>query len=324
MKKIISYLFVISLFVVLLTTRSYSGQGTSFPYNYNDSLLFDGAEENSDVINISDYSCSFVVNFGHHAWGDVLQRKIMQICGQPDTTWELKKNVELKATDMLAEGSKVMTEYDGEVSILMKTGSSSGDVITEFYLAGNSELELPRLTDLCNALKKKMDPGQITIDFNKGKIFYKINKEVDNILQDWHDLSHDAGLIIVHAYNSVIDHVNTQFSVEVTQVGDDTVDVIKVYEGSAKIKLKTAPPPGKNNTKEQIDQLNEDFKNGKITKEDYQSKLMEITQKLTSSATDMLPQDVEAGNKCTVTKNSLKVEPIESNDDHWWENIGKK
>jgi hypothetical protein len=319
MKKIL-YLFIPMLFL-MLSSSSYSGQGTPFAYNDNDSLLFDGANENVNLVNIADYSCRIVVDQAHGAKGDIVVKKVENICGQPDTVWEIKKNVTLKPGDMLAEGSEVKTDAKGEASMIMIIGPAGGEALSEFAIGHNSTIGLPNLDQLCSAIKKKIDPGQLTIDFNKGNFFYKSsNQYVNQFLQAWHD----AGSVVMHGVNSVIGHVNTQFSVEVSGEGDNAVDIVKVYEGSVNIKLKTAPPSSKNNTKERIDQLNDDFKNGKITKEEYQSKLMEITQNLTTTATDMLPQDVEAGNKCTVTKSSLKVEPIESNDDRWWEDVISK
>ncbi|MGA2668752.1 MAG: hypothetical protein ABSF32_07510 [Ignavibacteria bacterium] len=320
--------FIIFFALVFISVSIYSNP-KHIPVFYNgdrDSLLFDGAEESSDVIKISDESCRIIVNYAVDASGEILKRKISNICGQRDTGWVAKHADTLKARDMLQEGTAVKTGPNGEISILLITGDSKADVITEFALGPNSTLNLPILTDLCTAMKKKLDIGQMKVDLKKGKILVNMGEKANQIIQDLHQLTHDVGLMVFNTANSIINDLHTQFSIEVSASGNDTADIIKVYEGKVKVSVPyTGQNKGEGKSKAQeMQQLTQDYKDGKITMEELQKKLKEETQNMVNTAENILPVTVEVGNKCTNSNGVLKVEPIESNDDRWWENIINK
>ena len=48
---------------------------------------------------------------------------------------------------------------------------------------------------------------------------------------------------------------------------------------------------------------------------------MEYQEQANTQLAEIQPVTVEPGYKCIATKNSLKLEPIESNDDRWWEKL---
>ena len=325
MKKFTPYLFVSILFMVFSMSAN-AAPRINFFFNNNDSLLFDGEEESYDVIKLSDASCRIIVNYAVDASGEILKRKISNICGERDTGWVAKHADTLKARDMLQEGTTVKTGPNGEISILMITGDSKADVITEFALGPNSTLNLPILTDLCTAMQKKLDIGQMKVDLKKGKIFVNMGEKANQIIQDFHRLSHDVGLMVFNTANSIVNDLHTQFSIEVSTDGNDTSDIIKVYEGKVKVSVPyTGQHKGEGKTKAQeMQQLTQDYKDGKITMEELQKKMKEATQNMVNTAENMLPVTVEVGNKCTNSNGVLKIEPIESSDDRWWESIINK
>jgi hypothetical protein len=324
MKKIISIVFFIFLYLVL-NSISYSGQGTPFSYNDNDSLLFDGAEENSEYMDAPDDNCFVMVEFADGATGDIWKQSIKKVCGVPDTVWEKKLNVKLEAGNALVEGSKVKTDANGRVSLFFFNSVTRGAGWT-IRLGPNTDFDLPRMDDFCTALKNKATaPAPVNVDFKIGKIFVKMGEDFEKLMNDYNQLTTATEIMVVHTVSTMIDHFYTQFSVEVNTTGSDTTEIIRVYDGSVTVKptKKSSREADSKSKAKEMQQLTVDYQNGKITKEEMQQKLQELTQNIENNANQMLPVTVEAGNKCTSANGTLKVEPIESNDDRWWENIGK-
>ncbi len=310
------------LFFTVLHSVSFSGQGHPFLYGDNDSLLFDSDEDNAGLIHLTDNMCRIVVNYAQDATGNVLRQKIEPICGIPDTAWILKENVKLKQTDMLEEGSTIKTGPNGEVSVLLVSGNSNADYVAEFALGPNSTMQLPHLSDLCRSVSSHQEPGPLGFYMKGGKLYYNLGPEMNKIMTDYKNFGHDAGLFIFHTGQSIIDHINTELTIDISVSGSDTTDVLKVYEGSATVKCTKSS--GSHPTGEDAQKLMEDYRNGKITAEEMQKKLKELTQNLETSANDQLPVTVDAGSKCTSLNGKMNVEPIESGDDHWWESIMNK
>ena len=326
------YKFALTLFFtffLLNVNSSYSHP--RFSGGDNDSLLFDGEEEYTEIpYQPADDECQVVVVDAPCATGDIYVTKIGSVCGVKDTIIREKKDQVLKNGDILVPGSIIRTcpadlpdkknaVENTVIAIVLTSGGKPVPFNVE--LAPNSDLIIFDPSATCNALKRKnFEP--VKVKLNKGKMYSNVSDDIRASLivigEQVEQAIQSTGMTIVGAYNTVIEHVHTKFSVEINTDGTDTVDIIRVYEGSATVKLAKSPPSNKNENKEQIDQLQKDYKDGKITMQEFKDKLQELTQNMTKKAMDTVPVEVTAGNKCTATNHSLTVEPIEPDDVQWW------
>jgi len=72
---------------------------------------------------------------------------------------------------------------------------------------------------------------------------------------------------------------------------------------------------------QQMKQLPQDYKDGKITMDELTAKMQEYNDRIKYINEHMNPVKVDPGNKCIITKSMLNVETIESGDEKWWEKI---
>ena len=318
--------------VFILGTKSNFAYHPKFSGGDNDSLLFDGEEEYTDIPYrpADDDECQVVVVDAPCARGDIYVKKIGSVCGVKDTIIREKKDQVLKNGDILVPGSIIKTcpadlpdkknaVENTVIAIVLTSGGKPVPFNVE--LAPNSDLIIFDPSATCNALKRKnFEP--VKVKLNKGKMYSNISDDIRASLivigEQVEQAIQSMGMTLVGAYNTVIEHVHTKFSVEINTDGTDTVDIIRVYEGSATVKLAKSPPSNKNENKDQIDQLQKDYKDGKITMQEFKDKLQDLTQNMTKKALDIVPVEVTAGNKCIATNHSLTVSPIETDDDQWW------
>jgi pyruvate/2-oxoglutarate dehydrogenase complex dihydrolipoamide acyltransferase (E2) component len=185
-------------------------------------------------------------------------------------------------------------------------------------------MQLPSLKDICKALKDKK-PGPVEkIKLEKGVTYIEILKDAEKLIKDISiksdEIQKEYNPIFYHAVHTIVRHLMTKFSIEIVQSGSDTIDVIKVYEGSVEVSMqKIAESSDADEMAKKMEQLAQDMQEGKISPEELQRKVMEYKEQMEKEVSDVQPVVIEAGNKCTATKNSLKVEPIEENDDRWWD-----
>lgn len=330
MKKVLSFLFI-----VMLLVSSYNYSNSPRPkiiFGWDkDSLLFDGEEEYTEIpYKPADDQCQIVVVDAPCARGDIYVTKIGSVCGVKDTIIREKKDQMLKNGDILVPGSIIRTcpsdlphqKNAIENTVIAVVLTSGGTPVPlNFELAPNSEFIIFDPSATCSAIKKKnFEP--VKVKLKKGKMYSNITDDIRASLivigEQVEQAIREEGLSLVSTFNSIIGHMHTKYSVEISTEGSDTIDIIKVYEGSATVKLAKSPPSNKNENKEQIDQLQKDLKDGKITAQEFGAKLKELTQNMTNKAIEVVPVEVPAGSKCTATNHSLKVEPIESDDVQWW------
>ncbi|MFI5144247.1 MAG: hypothetical protein ACHQJ4_01505 [Ignavibacteria bacterium] len=323
--------FTITLFIAFILNVNPNHAHPRFSGGDNDSLLFDGEEEYTEIpYKPADDQCQVVVVDAPCARGDIYVTKIGSVCGVKDTIIREKKDQVLKNGDILVPGSIIRTcpadlpdkknaVENTVVAVVLTSGGKPVPLNVE--LAPNTDFIIFDPSVTCNALKnKKFEP--VKVKLNKGKMYSNISDDIRASLivvgEQAEQFGQVMGLTVVGAFNSIIDHINTKFSVEINTDGTDTVDIIRVYEGSATVKLAKSPPSNKNENKEQIDQLQKDYKDGKLTAQEFGDKMKELSQNMTKKALDIVPVEVTAGNKCTATNHSLTVEPIETDDVQWW------
>jgi hypothetical protein len=205
----------------------------------------------------------------------------------------------LKANDVLLAGYVVKTEDDGALLLGFKDGS-------EIVIGPDTKLAIPR--DYCKYESsynlELIDDGKITIR-SSGKTTLNITTR-----------------------RSVSSNKKTQYTVEIVKDGDKTTDILKVYEGSVEFRQNFQGEGFKKGTKdreEEMKKLNEDLQSGKITKEEFAKKMLEIQNKIKEdTSTD--PNyfvTVNAGYMSSITDANKPTdpEPFDTNADRWWEDM---
>jgi hypothetical protein len=118
--------------------------------------------------------------------------------------------------------------------------------------------------------------------------------------------------------SSVI-HTKTKYTHEVLYRDGDTVDVIRVYDGSVEVTVTSIEFFDEVTKAQDMLKIAQDFQNGKITAEEFQAKTTEYTAGLKDQTELGKPVMVDAGSKCTVTRKGITVEPLGSGDSPWQE-----
>lgn len=282
MKKIIITIFLFSAGCLFAQAGSFGG---------HDSLLFDGSTTQPHVYK---YDCYVAVV---KARGKVMgSRRIVEtetICGETETGERFKWD-DISEPDLTKIGDSIVTGADGYVTLMVveSTNLEIGTYkkIHTVTMAPNSKLTI-----------KDCDPYHETNLFN-GKTYIQGKKD-------------GSMKFNVHTDISFTEPEGTVYSVEKTTAGD----IIRVYEGSVNVKIRKSDAKDIKDVTQQMQQLNEDFKNGKITQEEMIAKSKELTEKMTKGMESMkVSVKVEAGSQVTVGDVIGPVVPIE-NESSWWE-----
>ena len=106
------------------------------------------------------------------------------------------------------------------------------------------------------------------------------------------------------------------------QSGNDTTDILKVYEGSVKFQMVFRNGANKKveNKGAEIKKLFDDYQGGNLSVEEYTKRVQELQQGMVEA----LPKDaisVGAGyqSKITNSGNPTDAEPFNTNENRWWE-----
>lgn len=291
MKKIILAIGIFLIYQKLsASTLTFSGD--------HDSLIFDGSNKSSSINILSDDRCTYhVFNVSGDVRGTVMWDTTEYICGEKEkyTVYRKQRPHEF---DLLKPGDTVFTGADGKIRIDFTYYDVGKEYNVNNYavLGPNSMLILPP----CQSL-----PIDSKLKLIKGKVYRKIppkaRKEIDNG---------------VETIKSFIKDKLTEFSVEVTEDND----IVKVYEGSVDVTIKKVKDDELTDASFKMTQLTEDFKNGKISKEEFMEKskeLMEIINKGRKNLNTNIT--VDAGYQCTIGDKLGEPAPIGSDDDRWFE-----
>jgi hypothetical protein len=298
----------------------------------NDTLLFDGENGNLSGYKLGKTGCRIVVSAAKCATGNTLiPTVVMGGCDEFDTVWVVKENQTLKEGDVLYGGSGVSVCKDGWAKIDVILTKDDGTTASfSMTLSGQSLMNLTDIYQFCREMRSKQTIPQDKVQVKEGKIFVNLGKNIQQVFDDLgrmgldigrtlNDLVHDFKVMTFNTSRTITSHNNTQFSIEIKADGNDTMDVIKVYEGSVNVQL-VAPEAPKDKQKA-VEQAGEDLKNGKITMQEFAKIMKDFTGEQKDLNEQSKPVTVTEGNKCIATKNTIKVEPIESGDEHWWENL---
>jgi len=274
-----TFLFWLSALIMLLTVRIFS---QSAPH---DSLLFDGHRSNL-FFNGSCVCTVKVKKCDGEAHGSRMKREIMVLCGQKETTYTVIKSILTEGDEVLVGDDYPIYTEEGTLKLQLENG-----VI--IHLAEKTKVRLG--ADYCcsKGVEYTLIGGTICFENKSPKGTEVTCKTRNNIFRD----------------------IMTLYTVE----SNDEADILKVYEGKVKASIQHPDKTESDEIGEKMRQLAKDVQEGKISVDEFQKKAKEYSDRIKYLNEHSLPLEVEAGNKCTVTKSTLTVEPIESNDVRWWE-----
>jgi len=252
----------------------------------HDSLLFDG-EENIQVT--SDEDCALQVEASGSVEAMVRVKVKAMGCGEgPDSVWGWERK-QVKTGDYIKAGDEIVTGSDGFLKILLSDGS---------VIAVDKNSRFTPDNNICDLLKDN-------ISKMIGRVWTKIKKLVGGAKYE------------VSTERMAMGVRGTEFSVE----SNEKMDVLKVYEGTVEVKpVKEIMDKIAEKKNAELEQMNNDFQNGKITMGEYTQKITEVTSDV-QNIQQLADFNVEAGYKCSIDSdgNITGPEPIEPNDDRWFE-----
>lgn len=253
--------------------------------NPHDSLLFDGETVPQSKYPFFGECAVWVFSVQGSVKGTVMHDTTGPIgCGIMGTVTEYEWK-QVRTMDLLKPGDSIVTGPDGIVKITV--GSVYGAPVFE-------DKEFDRFVIGANSTFFPVCPGYGQTLLKRGKL--------------WR--SEKAAAIekkVIETYRSVIKPKGTIYSIEVTE----SEDIIRVYEGSVDIYLRELKDKKVDDSEKEFAKLTEDLGSGKITPEEFQNKIAEITGNLKTTVT------VSEGYQCSVGEKIGEVVPV-TGESKWW------
>lgn len=258
----------------------------------HDSLLFDGSNIYSDsYFKMSDECNVKVTTVIGKVYGNKVTVRIENTCGNDYDTIPSLIYGEVRAGDILASESYIRTGEYSQVELELKSG-------------------------------KKIRLGQKT-EFLVGKDYCK----GDGVAQLMSGKVHVKGekgekITYVSTERSMVQITNTEFSLEISTNGSVITDILRMYEGTVFFGNNMGNIENQNkveNASEQMQKAGDDFKNGKISMDEYVKKLEELSEGSLQGESSVT---VNAGYESTITgTGNLPSAPVPFNteENRWWE-----
>ncbi|HWA05061.1 MAG TPA: hypothetical protein VG961_00835 [Ignavibacteria bacterium] len=301
-----NYLFLTLLFIMFAGAINFTfsadlSGNTGGPH---DSLLFDGDNSNPGNYDGGYYPCSWkVVKLKGYAFGTVRKMHIGNMCGTPDTSYILKDDT-LKEGDILSDGTIIETGAGAMISVAVFMKSDPNRIGRFFMTAHEFALmKIPLLDVICEQLKIELQ-GELAqkVLIIKGKVTYDSPP------------SEKSKLSTKGKRSSVI-HNKTRYSHEVLVDAGDSIDIVRVYEGSVEISPILSDFSDYESKGKEMEQLAQDFQAGKITMEEMARKIEEFQNNTHQLSESMKPFLVEAGSKCILNGKTYIIEPLGAGDE---------
>lgn len=256
------------IIIILLFTALMPAANLLSESNPHDSLLFD--ESNSfrteTFYSKSGDDCEFRVTYVKgNATGKIKKMQIFEACGI-DTIYEYE-NGALEKYSVIKGGEMVKTGPESSVKIELSDGSS-------IFLGPNTEYTLP--TNVCDLVRSGI--------LGAGSLWTKVKKLLG------------GGKFEVSTERACACVRGTEYTVEIVEENGVKYDIVKVYEGSVDVILKSIDTKSYESKGDELQKLTDDFQSGKITIEEYAARSTEIAKGLQNETSDLkLSQVVEAG-----------------------------
>ncbi len=149
------------------------------------------------------------------------------------------------------------------------------------------------------------------IDMNLGKMWFNVKKLLGSNRYE------------LKTERCALGHRGTKYSVEIVKDGDVMTDILRVYEGSVAFGRNMQSEANKKKTRdkdEQMKKLAEDYQNGKISIEEFATKMGELQQGMTESLSGN-EITVNAGFESRITGTDKPTDPvlIDANENKWFD-----
>ena len=286
---------VIIIVLFIMVSSNVAGQSTSgagFYYGIHDSLLFDGANGNT-FMDKSPCGCRIqIAAVGKKVHARICEKQVGETCGQYDTFYvKVRRGTVSWDSDILdgdtiytddSPGSWIDLQLDDGKRLLM--GRNSSMVVT-----GNCQ----------NSPEVTLHNGLLFLDLTKG------NKD---------------NFIITRTINGQVINTGTRYSVQSILDGNNTIDIVRVYDGSVTFKQSgDAYIQSVKSKSEQMNQLYEDYQSGKISIEEYTKKMGEILQGISETAPGGVTINEGFESRMVGSKKPTEPVPFDINENRWWE-----
>lgn len=252
----------------------------------HDSLLFDDSGTKISVPYSNECKVK-VVQVSGLVIGSVKIMELLQACGdEVDTVYRTLNGEQLKVGFDIVENEEVRTGEDGFVKLELADGSV-------MIVGPNSSLMFTE--NLCKETKT-------VVKLINGSIWTKVKKLLG------------GGKFEISTENGGGGVRGTEFTYEVL----NGKDIVKVYEGSFEVN----PPKDMSDLEssaKQMEQLQKDYEAGKMTTEEFTTKLLALSQLASQQAGEIKPTLVEAGYMVTLTNKIGMPEPIPPGETKWFE-----
>lgn len=252
----------------------------------HDSLLFDDSGTKISVPYSNECKVK-VVQVSGLVIGSVKIMELLQACGEEvDTVYRTLNGEQLKVGFDIVENEEVRTGEDGFVKLELADGSV-------MIVGPNSSLMFTE--NLCKETKT-------VVKLINGSIWTKVKKLLG------------GGKFEISTENGGGGVRGTEFTYEVL----NGKDIVKVYEGSFEVN----PPKDMSeleSSAKQMEQLQKDYEAGKMTTEEFTTKLLALSQLASQQAGEIKPTLVEAGYMVTLTNKIGMPEPIPPGETKWFE-----
>ena len=289
----------LSILLILLTTSSVlysqSNSGSGFYSGGYDSLLFDGESNmrTETFYSISGNDCEFRVTYVKGtATGKIKKMQIFDVCGvRKDTIYEYV-NGAIEKYSVIKGGEMVKIGPESTAQIELPDGS-------EIVLGPNTNYTLP--TRACDLMSNS--------SLSMGSVWIKLKKLIG------------GGKFEVSTERYVAGVRGTEFSVEIIEENGIKYDVTKVYEGSVEVKLVgTGNINSIDEAAKELDKLQEDYNNGKVTMEEYMKKTQEYLAVMQGKAVDMRKSVMVEPGYFIKTDGKVLGDPVQFNtsEDTWY------
>ena len=294
--KTINFSILFILFFISSGVYSQTKSGISLYSGSHDTLIFDGANDNSSFIKTGDVCKLKVMSASGIAIGTRCHTENYTACGSEVFEEEVCKTGQIFPDDKLKAGDKISTGPNGYMTIMLSDGKTirfghnTSIVINSNYCTNNFKTEV------------LLDEGIIFVNA-------KPNKDV-------------KGINITTYYGTALIE-GTEFSYEIIKDGDLTTNILKVYDGSVKFQKnmqnKSSQKKADDKASEMI-KVTDDYQSGKISIEEFTKKM----QMLQQDFSETVPQNaitVNAGYESRIvgTENPTDPVPFDTNGNRWWE-----
>jgi hypothetical protein len=248
-----------------------------------------------------------VLNITGSAKGTVIKQTFVSGCTKEIETLYVAEYKTIEKNDILDNSTEVETGPDGKVEIGINiAGYSKESSVSFMTIHPSSKITLPMIQNLCFFMNRNEPPAPYEkierIKVIQGKVTYKTKPGAKPLMD-------------TQGKNSTAKHVKTNYSHEVKIEGNDTIDIIRVYEGSVEVTYQKTDASDEEAMSKKIEKLSQDMMDGKLTAEELQAKMNEFKTYGDNLSELMKPVTVDEGNKCIVTKNSVNVQPLGVGDE---------